>query len=343
MIRVGLIGYGFMGKMHAQCYEATGRAGLAAVLDTDENKRREAESKYGCSSYTDLDAMLSDEELDIIDICAPTYLHEEYVVRAAKAGRHILCEKPMSLTVESCDRMIEAADEAGVSFMIAQVIRFWPEYMAIKEMVDSGKYGRVLWITCRRFSQTATWSWDNWMLDPVRSGGAVLDLHIHDLDYISYLIGPPKKIVSSGTRGSGGGVDSVFTMGLEHESGARSYAEASLALSPNYPFTMSLAAAFEKATVKYDSNSDPSLVVYPSDGGEVVPLLPKPKVEASAEKTGNISSLGGYFNEIEYMVECVEKGRKPEIVTPEDARLAVALSLAARESADSGEIIEVKA
>ena len=341
MVNVGLVGYGFMGKMHAQCYEATGRAKMVALLDVDEEKRKEAESKYGCSTHIDFNDMIASADIDLVDICTPTFLHEEYVVKAARAGKHIMCEKPMALTVDSCDRMIEAASEAGVMFMIGHVIRFWPEYAALKEIVDSGKYGKVLWVTCRRFSPTATWSWENWLLDPARSGGAILDLHIHDLDYISYLIGPPKRMIARSTPGSGGGMDSVFTTGWEHESGARSFAEASLALAPDYPFTMSLVVACEKATIKYDVNDDPSLVVYPSVGGKVVPKMPKPRVEASSEKSGNISSLGGYFNEIDYLVECVENNRKPEVVTPEDARRAVGICLAARESAATGAVVDL--
>jgi predicted dehydrogenase len=342
MIKVGLVGYGFMGHMHAQCHEATGQARIVGLADVEPDRRKEAEEKLKCRAFGSLAEMLGSADIDMVDICTSTYLHEEMAIAAAKAGKHILCEKPMSLTVESCDRMIKAVKKAGVQMMIAQVIRFWPEYRVIKEIVDSGKFGPVEWLSARRLSPPPTWAWQGWLLDPARSGGAVLDLHIHDLDYIAWLIGLPGKVQACGSLGPKGGIDSVLTLGWEHPEGAKSLVEASLVLAPGFPFNMSLLVACEKATIRFDSAASPSLVVYPMQGETFAPPLPAPKVGVSTETQGNIGSLGGYYNEIKYFLDCLEAGRDPEVVTVENAREAVRFSLAVKESAKTGRTVNLK-
>lgn len=338
MIKVGLVGYGFMGHMHAQCYQAAG-AKVVALADVEPEKRQEAEDKLKCASFPSLDGLLESGEVDLVDICTPTYLHEEMVVSAARARRAIMCEKPMSLTVESCDRMIRAVEEAGVAFMTGQVIRFWPEYQAIKEILDKGECGRVEWLSARRLSPPPTWAWQGWLLDPARSGGAVLDLHIHDLDYIQWVLGLPKKVLAAAAPGPKGGLDSVVTLAWEHPSGAKSAAEGSLNLAPGFPFNMALLVACEKATIRFDSGASPTLVVYPFKGEAFAPPLPEPKIGVSTESLGNIGSLGGYYNEIKYLIDCLEAGRKPGVVTPHDARESVRFSLAVAESATTGKVV----
>lgn len=340
MIKVGLVGYGFMGHMHAQCHEAAG-AKVAAVADVEPERRKEAEEKIKCFAFPSLGELLETVEVDLVDICTPTYLHEEIAVEAAGAGKNIMCEKPMSLTVKSCDRMIKAAKKAGVKFMVGQVIRFWPEYQAIKDIVDSGVCGRVEWVSARRLSPPPTWAWQGWLLDPARSGGAVLDLHIHDLDYITWLVGAPKRVLASGAAGPRGGIDSVLTLAWEHESGAKSAAEGSLVLAPGFPFNMALLVACEKATIRFDSAASPSLVVYPFQGATYAPPLPAPNIGVSTESLGNIGSLGGYYNEIKYYLDCLEAGKHPDVVTPEAAREAVRLCLAVAESARIRRVVEL--
>ncbi len=341
MIKVGLVGYGFMGHMHAQCHVATGKSQITAVADVEQDKRDEAKAKYGCEVYATVEEMLAQADIDMVDICTPTYLHAEHVIAAARSARHILCEKPMALSVAECDKMIDEANATGVSLMVAHVIRFWPEYQVVKQLVDSMQFGAVLQVSARRLSPPASWCWQNWLNDPAKSGGAVMDLHVHDQDYINYLIGAPTKMQAQGTQGTGGGWDAVMAIGSGYPGGAKSDAEGSLMMSSSFPFGMGLIVACEKASIKLDSGALQTLMVYPNEGVPYAPELPEPQIGASTETSGNLSSLGGYFNEIQYFLSCLASGCKPTVVTPEDAREAVRVCVAVRQSAESGQDVEL--
>ncbi len=341
MIKVGMVAYGFMSKMHTQCYSALDGVQIAAVTDIEPAVREEAKAKFGCKVYADVNEMIADADIDVVDVCSPTYCHEEGVLAAAKAGKQIFCEKPFSLSAESCDRMINAAEDAGVTLMLGQVLRFWPEYTVVKDIVDSGKYGKLLWVSARRVSPAPIWCWNGWYFDPAKSGGAVLDLHIHDQDFITYLAGMPKSVQATGIKTTTGGLDTVQALGLGYDNGVSAYAEACLAMSPTYPFTMSLLVVMEKGNIRLDSGLNPSLMVYPAEGEAFAPELPQADVKASTEATGNISSLGGYFFEVKYFIDCLKAGKKPTIVTPQAARDAVKICLAARKSAETGKAVEL--
>jgi predicted dehydrogenase len=339
-LKVGIVGYGFMGRTHAACYAALDDVEIAAVVDLDQGRRSMAVEAIGCAVFEDADAMLEATRVDIVDVCSATGAHEGHVLAALGHGKHVICEKPMSLTLESCDRIIAAARAAGTKVMIAQVLRFCPEYQALRELVRSGELGRVQWVSARRLSPVPTWSQGNWITDVGASGGVTLDMHIHDQDFIAELVGPPKRVMALGTPGCGRG-DSVQTLGWDHGDGAKSYAEASFALAPGFPFTMSLLVACEKGTIRFDSSQAPSLVAYPASGGESVPKMPAPPAVTTLKGAGNIEAPAGYFNEISYFVDCVKTDGSPEVVTLEDARQAVRICLAARESARTGKIIDL--
>jgi len=342
MVRVGLAGLGFMGGTHAQCHAAIPNSKLVAVCDVEKDRREKFAETYGATPYASLEEMLK-ADLDMVDLCLPTYLHREAVEAAAKAKKHILCEKPMALSAAECDAMAAAVKRAGVEFMVGHVIRFWPEYVVVKGILDSGKLGKIKWMSATRMSPPPTWSWREWLFDPKLSGGAVLDLHIHDLDFLAWILGKPKTIAAAGTKTKLGGLDNVFTTMTGTPSGAVGFAECSLEMAGGFPFTMGLKANLEGGSIELNSRLTPSLLVAHADGSVTYPEVPQPEVPAvaGAGSAGNISALGGYFVEVNYFVNCVDKGQKPTTVTAEEAKYAVELCLAATKSAETGKPVAV--
>ena len=210
MLRIGIVGLGFMGKMHFRCYNSLNNVEIIAICDADTSRLQDT-SGVACNIsgaeddldlrnialYSELPKMLAEIELDALSIASPTFLHASQTIEALNAGVHVFCEKPMALNSGDCREMAEVAKQSGKTLQIGHCIRLWPEYVQAKEIIDSQKYGKVLAATFQRLSLTPTWSWDNCFLDGKRSGGAMLDLHIHDADYVHYVFGMPKEVFSS--------------------------------------------------------------------------------------------------------------------------------------------------
>lgn len=255
--------------------------------------------------------MLNAEQLDILDICLPTYLHADYAVQAMERGIHVICEKPVSLKAEDVERVYEAARRNNVKFMVAQVLRFWPEYELLKEIYDSGKYGKLLSGSMSRLGGIPKWSWDNWMADEKRSGLVPFDLHIHDLDFLVYAFGKPEDAkVHRAKRPE----QDYFSVVYEYPEFFVT-TEASWYAAP-YPFTASFRFQFEKAILAFERQQ---CMLYEEDG-TVTDLT-----EAAEGDTGgiNLPKSDAYANEIRYFTKCVLEDRFPERVKPGELRQVI--------------------
>jgi len=331
MIKVGIVGAGFMGEMHANCHNAAKGGKLVAVCDVRKGNATKLAEMAKAEVYTDYDKMLAESGVDMVDICLPTHMHCDATVKAAKAGKHVLCEKPIALTTKDADKMIAACKKAGVQFMIAQVIRFWPEYQLLKQYVDSKKLGKLKSLQMKRLSPPAGWSWKNWLNDPKLSGGALIDLHIHDTDFARYLLGDPASVDSIGT-GKKGAWQHIWTNYAYK--GVAVHAEGGWDFPPTYPFCMAYRAIFEEGTLDFDITRQPTTMLYPVTGKPKALKPPAAKVKGSAGG-GNVSDLGGYGNEIQYFLDCLNKGQAPTVTTAKDARDSLALVLKELKSADA--------
>jgi len=317
MIRVGLIGCGFMGRMHGNVYQTLEKAELVAAADIKPDVAEKYDADFGVPAYTSLEALLAGEQVDAIDICLPTYLHRLYTLQAAAAGKHVFCEKPMAMTLSQADEMIEACTKAGVQLMIGHCIRFWPEYAILKKLTDAGSLGKLLSVNLTRYGAFPTWSSDNWLSDPAKAGGGVLDMHIHDTDFALYLLGEPDSIHSWGTvdeRGPG----QVFTTMTYGKTIA--HLEGGWNLPSGTPFKHAFRAIFERGAAIMDAGP---LTIYEDGKDPVIPEIPK--MEAAGG--GNISDLGGYYHELKYFADRLTAGEPFETVTPMTSRLSLATVL----------------
>jgi len=321
MLKVGICGGGFIGCMHAACWRALRNAKVVAAADVRKDYAKKLAGGDAKMFRTAKDLIAKADE-DVVDICLPTHLHAEHAILTAKRGLNCLSEKPLSRTLADANAVVRAIEKAGTAFMTAQVIRFWPEYMVLKRHLDQRTYGKLLELFLARVSPRPTWAWKNWLADARLSGGAVLDLHVHDTDFILYALGAPKTVQCVGA-GSRKMVDYIHTNYVYP--GMAVSAEGGWNLPPGYPFQMSFRAVFEKGTLSYSSLNEP-LTFYGANGKNRPVKVPRPRAKAK-NAGGNISDLGGYYNEIKYFADCLSRGRKPETATVEDGRDAVALVL----------------
>jgi predicted dehydrogenase len=318
MLKVAVLGAGFMGKTHINCYKNNKLCKVEHVFDKNLGLAGEAAEKCGARPADDI-RMLFESDIDMVDICLPTFLHREYIELAAKAGKHILCEKPIALNLEEADSIIRITGEHGVKFMIAHVIRFWPEYMYIKKVVEDGSFGMPVSATAGRMQPIPTWSAGDWIVKPELSVGGVVDLQIHDLDFISWIMGSPSSLKSAGVKSEYGGWENVHTI-MHHKGGMISSIEACNLMPRGYGFRAKFKLLFTEGCIEFDSGLQKSLVVYNKEKPPEYPVL---------------DSCDGYQNEIDYFIECVVNDREITAVTPGDARNALYLALKSMESLET--------
>ncbi|MBR3969115.1 MAG: Gfo/Idh/MocA family oxidoreductase [Clostridia bacterium] len=308
MLKVGLIGVGGISGAHIPGWLALDGVELVAICDI----RPEQMEKYpDIRQYTDFDEMLKNEELDILDICLPTFLHVEYAIKAMNNGINVLCEKPISLNRDDVKRVYEVAEKNNVKFMVAHVIRFWREYEFVKSIYESGKYGKLLMGKMVRLSAFPRWSWDNWMRDEKRSGFVPYDLHIHDLDFMVYAFGNPKKIDSRRNKSSEQDyINVTYDFGDFYINAESSW------FAGSYPFTAQFRFLFEDAII---SNEGQGLKIY-ENNGNVVSLE-----EAATGDTGeiNLPKSGAYAEEIAYFTDCVVNNKPVEKVKPDELETVI--------------------
>lgn len=317
MMKSGIVGAGFMGRMHANVYKAIENADLVAVADIHPDRAEEFAKEFGLKAYNTVTEMVEAEGLDAVHVCTPTFTHKDLTIEAFKAGVNVLCEKPMAMAVEDADEMIAASEEAGKKLMIGHCIRYWPEYQYLKKMVESGEYGKLLSVNLTRFGAFPTWAVDGWNLDETKAGGGVLDMHIHDTDYILYLLGEPDTIDSWGTvdKTGPGHVFTTMTYG-----NCVAHLEGGWNMPSDTPFKMAIRAIFEDGCAIMDQGP---LTVYKNGQDAFEPEFEK--MEAAGG--GNLSDLGGYYHEIQDFVNRVQSGEPFEVVTPETSRRSLEITI----------------
>lgn len=330
MIKVGLIGCGGMGNVHAQCYNALGEnVKLVAIADRVPEKREQAAQKYNCEVYETGADLIQNADVDMVDICIPTYLHTTHAVQAMKKGLHVFIEKPVCLNEAEAKLLLETEKQTGVKVQIGQVIRFWDEYKWLKSVIDSGEYGKLISGVFTRLSASPKWSWEDWYFDPDKSGSMALDLHVHDVDFVRYILGEPKNVFSKATRNNEGVIQQIFTS-YDYNS-ATITTEGCWDFPESFPFTMAYRVKFEKATAVYDSTANPTLVVYKQDG-KLIPELQK-EFEQDEDMGLNVSSLGAYYNELKYFTDILQNDGHSDIAPLSEAIGSVKLAWKEIESA----------
>ena len=312
-----------MGATHVKAFSNMDGVSVAAVsannplalngdLTTVGGNLGHAGAAYDFSNvrkYAHWRDLVADPDLDAVDICLPTDLHLPVTLAALGSGKHVLCEKPMALTAEECDQMVSASREADRVLMVGQVLRFWPEYLHLEDFVKSGKHGKVIAATFVRRCGLPDWS--KWLPDEKRSGGALLDLLVHDIDQALSLFGVPAKV----TAKSLGGPDSV-SASLIYPGGPEVRIQGGW-FAPETEFSMSFQVRAERGELLLNAGG---LRMNDVQGNSTA-------IETGGE---------GYDAEVRYFVECCRSNKQPERCLPQDSAKAVKLALALKESRSKG-------
>ncbi|MGN6385252.1 MAG: Gfo/Idh/MocA family protein [Verrucomicrobiota bacterium] len=335
-INVGIIGLGFMAATHIKAYREVPEANIHTIcnpsgrcLDGDLTR---VGGNIGANDPVKLDMsrvkatrdfneLLNNPEIQLIDICAPTALHPEMLEQALAAGKHVLCEKPLALDSNSAKEMLAASRKAKTFSMPAMCLRFWPEWAWLKNAVANNTYGKVYSARFRRVAEPPTWGTKHFA-NGQKSGGALLDLHIHDVDFINYVFGKPKTVFATGYTKYTGAIDHVVAQ-FTVASGAIIHAEGSWAMAPGFGFSMGYTVNFENATADYDIARGPENLLKLYQPGKAAEVVKCPGSD-------------GYVGEIRHLIAAIQSGKAPSVVTMEDGVTSVEICEAEQESIQRG-------
>ena len=346
-MRVGIAGIGFMGWIHWLAYQRTEAATVAAIASRDAKKRAGdwtgIQGNFGppgeqvdltqVTACETLDDMLADPDIDLIDICLPPHLHVEAAEKSLSAGKHVLCEKPLALTPEDCDRLVAAANDANRLLLVAQVLPWFPEYTKAIEIVQGGEFGKLLGGFFKRVISDPTWIGD--FYDPNTVGGPLIDLHVHDAHLIRVLFGMPQSVHCAARMR-----DDV----VEYCNTLFQFADPSLVVSAacgviqqqGRPFTHGFEIHLERATLQFE------LAVVGGEGRVLMPLtLFGPDGEATELELEGGDDVQAFVCEIEEAARCVEAGEASALMSGALARDAIVLCQKQTESAQANAIVKV--
>jgi predicted dehydrogenase len=316
MIRMGLVGAGAIAAEHSRAMAALPDVTLSMVYNPRPARAQELAARHGAIACATLEQLIAG--VDAVDICSPTNVHAEQAIAALGAGKHVLCEKPIALSVADGERMVAAASAAGTVFLVAHVLRFWPEYRVVQRLIAAGDLGAPRAAVSWRLNAPCLHR--PWYYRPEQSGGAVVDLLIHDLDLYHWLFGPLGHVQAQGRRDDAGAWQHVQAL-LGYPGGVLATAEASFLMPVDYPPTFLLRVDLEGGCLEYSNRAAP---------GRTLALL-RPGAEIAYPA---LPPEDGITAEIAYFAACVREGRQPEVITPRDAVEALSASLRVQRALD---------
>ena len=336
MVRIGIVGVGFMGVTHFKAIEKVKGAKVTAIATRDEKKLsgdwRTVQGNFGgsggrqdlkgISAYADVEELLHDPKVDLVDICLPTTMHYDWTMKALEAGKHVFVEKPISLDLKQAERMMALAKKKRRRLMVAHVLRYFPEYALVKSLVDAKKHGKVLAAQFKRVISQPSW-WNP--KDLQRTGGPAIDLHIHDADFVQYLFGLPKAVTSAGLIRRGGVVEHIDTH-YHYRSGAAISASGGWMSQQGCPFEHGYDVFFEDATLKFNSSWGQPPVLLTNDGKSKNPRLP---------------GGDGFVGELQEAVDAVKAGKESKVLSARSATESLRMCLKEIESVRRGRRVQL--
>ena len=331
-VKIGVLGAGFMGSTHARALAGLDDVEIAGIYGFSEKRAKPLADELGTSWTTDLERLIDDPSVDGIDICLPGPQHREVTELAIAAGKHVLLEKPITLMIEDADALVDlAAESPDRVFMVAHVLRFWPEYVELQKLATGGEYGKpVQGIAYRRQAFPA---WSSLFGQSDLTGGAVVDMMIHDYDALNWVFGEPRAVVARGVRNpKSGGYDQVQVM-IDYGD-AWAQVDGGMMMPESYPFTSSLQVLCETGALEYNFQAGGRSVEM-GTGRNDLKIFPN---EGDPSQL-TIEQADPYAAEVAYWVDCVRSGKPATRATPADARTALKVALAARRSLDADGLV----
>jgi predicted dehydrogenase len=343
MIKVGIVGIGFMGVTHFKALEKVKGVRVAAICTRDTKKLsgdwRAIKGNFGdaggrqdlskVARYDSIEKILAADSIDLIDICLPTHLHREVSIAALRAGKHVLVEKPIALNLKDADAMIAAAQKAGKLLMVAHALRFFPAFAEAAEIIKNEKYGKLRALHLKRIISKPKWASEPHFEDAEKSGGPILDLHIHDTDFVLHLLGVPDRVQATGFRAANGMGIYINSQYIFEEQNIAISAQSGALSMPGVSFEHGFDLYLENATLRFNSLFTGAEILLATEDGKTRRYTPR-RPEA-------------FVAQLQHAVDCARDNRVSEIISGANARASLAVCLQERHALLTGKPVRVKA
>jgi len=350
-VRIGLIGAGFMGGAHAECHRLNNLGELEIVADQSEERAKDMKDHFGFNRMTkNWKDVVRDPDVDLVDITVPNYAHKEIAIECAKEGKNFIVEKPLARSVKEADEIIEAVEEAGIKGMYAEDLRYAPQYVESKKVIDEGGVGEPFMIRSNEMHNGpfhSKWFWDA----ELAGGGVVIDVGIHGLYCVEWLMGA--RAVEVYARAGAfkwkeqckNGAEDTALVSLSFDSGAIAELVFSWAISGGMDTRTEIFGT--KGNIYIDSaRTVGGLLIYSQDGyGEELNVEASKKPHVASKKgwsfpAVDVWNVHGHAQELRHFLRCVIDDQQP-ITTLEDGRRALELVEAVYKSARLGKSVKI--
>lgn len=343
--KFGVVGCGMISRFHARAIREIG-AELVACYDRLPIGAERYAEEFGCKAYHDFQDFLKDPEIQIVTICTPSGAHLDPAVAAAKAGKHVIVEKPLEVTVERCDEIIDACEKAGVTLSTIFPSRFHQSSLLLKQAIESGRFGKltlgdaiVKWYRTQQYYDSGVWR-GTWKLD---GGGALMNQAIHSVDLLLWLMGDVEQ--ASATCGlvahENIEVEDVCVASLRFKNGALGLLEATTAAYPGYLKRIEMhgdkgsAVIEEEDIVKWD-------FAEPAEGDAAIREMMASKLTATGGGAADPAAIGhqAHAKQFKDVLDAIENGRKP-LIDGYEGRKSVEVICAVYKAAQTGAAVKL--
>jgi hypothetical protein len=333
-MRIGFIGCGGMGSTHYKCLKLLSESHpieVTALADAREECLDKAAKFWpNAKRYSDGLDLIRDEDVETVFICVPSYLHTDMALAAMKKNMNIFLEKPACLKREECELLLAQHKVTPVKVMVGQVVRSMPEYLFLKDVYEKKTYGNLRSIVMQRISGDVKWGFEDWFHDENRSGSVILDLHIHDLDFLRYMLGEPDYADVHTTKFDSGMINQVIT---NYKFGnIAAMAEGVWHSATKMPFEANYRADFDNATIRFNSTATDKITIYTASGDKIIPELDTKEMD-NPDSGINVTDLGAYYLEDEYFIDCVLNEKENTRATLHDGIKSVLAAISELEKA----------
>ncbi len=336
-IGFGIVGAGMIGKVHAEAIQAIPGARLVAVCGREAMKTGEFAARFGAAAYTDYAQFLAQPGVHVVNLCTPSGLHAEEGIAAARAGKHVLTEKPIETTLAKADALIAACDAAGVKLGVIFQSRFLPAVQRIKQAVDEGRLGRLMLcdaiVKWYRAPEYYAGSWHG--TQALDGGGALINQAIHTVDLLRWLAGPVETAfaMKAALRYPQIEGEDTLVASLRFQNGALGVIQATTSVKPGFKRRVELSG--ERGTIILDGDA---ISVWALDGETDAPSDDAQLTDGSANPAA--ISNEGHRMQIEDMVNAVREGRAP-LIDGREGRLSLEVVEALYASANAGQAVKL--